>query len=468
MSYFASNPEINFLRGDSEKLFHKLIEQVQSGVYMTDEKGNLIFVNQALVNILGYDSREEVLGLNLGRDICVNPREQTLILAHMVKTGFVRDYELNVKTADGRRIEVSTTCSYIRGKGNDIIGIQGIVNDITERKHLEANLKAEKFKLEEILSFDEHVTTLHEEEDLADFIVQKTAMILDVRRCSLMLSSKPADEFRIVKAVGLPQKIVKDTVIRPGERIAGVAVAEGRALKVDNIEYDKEFRRRNRAGYQGRAFMSVPLKFEQKVLGVLNVSDKTGKPQPFTELDLKILKAIARQSAAALVNANLYEELEILAVTDPVTQLPNHRLFMRAVSEEIERQKRFGATFSILMIDVDDFKTYNDSFGHNEGDEFLRKLGGLMTGALRSIDKVCRYGGDEFIALLPGAAIAQAALVAERLRRAVEEASFKRAMTVSIGAAEYEPGLTKLEFTRRADQAMYKAKKQGKNLVFSL
>jgi len=469
MTYFAHNPQINFLREDSEKIFHKLIEEIQSGVYMADEKGDLIFANQAFVNILGYDSREQVLGLNFGRDICVHSREQTLILAHMVKTGFVRDYELNIKTPDGRLIEVSTTCSYIRGEGSEIIGVQGIVNDITGRKRLGKSLKAEKFKLEEILSFDEHITTLHEEEDLADFIVQKTAMILNIGRCSLLLSSKPDGEFRIIKAVGLSQKVIENTVIKLSERISGVAAAEGRAFKVDNIEYDKKFRRRNKAGYSGRSFISVPLKIEKKVLGVLNVADKKDDPQaPFTDLDFKILKAIARHSASALVNANLYEELEILAITDPITRLPNYRLFMRAVSEEMQRQKRFSGTFSILIVDVDDFKGYNDSFGHLEGDEFLKRLGELMTGTLRSIDKVCRYGGDEFIVLLPGAGGAQATLVAERLRRMIENESFKHPMTVSIGVAEYESELTKLAFTSRADEAMYRAKKQGKNQVFGL
>ena len=176
--------------------------------------------------------------------------------------------------------------------------------------------------------------------------------------------------------------------------------------------------------------------------------------------------AIVRQAAAAIENAKLYRELEYLSVTDPLTNLWNYRCFINSVDEEIQRCKRFANTFSLLMIDADNFKSYNDSYGHLEGDLLLKELGKIFTGNLRVIDKVCRYGGDEFVVLLPNTDIDRAKIAAEKLRAAVEKCAFKQKMTVSVGIAEYRTNLSRFELIMRADRCLYQAKTQGRNRVF--
>jgi len=115
---------------------------------------------------------------------------------------------------------------------------------------------------------------------------------------------------------------------------------------------------------------------------------------------------------------------------------------------------------------VDDFKGYNDTYGHPEGDIFLKLLASIFTDHLRLIDKVCRYGGDEFVVLLPGTPVSRAQAVAERMRVSVEEYTFRKLMTISVGVVEYRELLDHFDFVSRGDQALFRAKREGKNRVY--
>ena len=466
-AYFAKDKEINLLFAESEKMYRKLVESIKNGIYMADVKGNLFFVNQAFVDILGYNSKEEMLGLNLAKDFYVDSREAEELFKELEKKGFVREREIRNRCKDGAAIILSTTSNFIRNDRGDVIGIEGIVHDITDKKSLEDDLLAEKIKLEEILSFDEDISAIRKIEKLIDFIVEKTTLILNADKCSLMLFDEARGELCIKGAKGLSDEVITKTRIKLGEPIAGIVAKEGKHMLVSNIEYDKRFGRKSRPSYSSRSFISAVIKLKNRLIGVINVADKNNARNPFNELDLKVLNAVARQSAIAIENANLYRELEYLSVTDPVTNLSNYRYFVRSMDDEIERFKRFADGFSLLMFDVDDFKSYNDTYGHLAGDQFLRELGELLTENLRSIDKVCRYGGDEFVVLLPGTHLAEAKIVAEKLREKIEKYMFKKPMTISVGVVEFKKPLSRFEFTMKADQALYQAKREGKNRVYS-
>ena len=466
-AYLAKDKEINLLFAESEKMYRKLVESVKNGIYMADMKGNLFFVNQAFVEILRYNNKDEMLGLNLTQQLYVDAQEREGISKEMEKKGFVRDFEIKNRRKDGTIAILSITSNFIRNDRGEPIGMEGIVHDITDKKILEEELRVEKLKLEEILSFDEDISIIRKLDKLIDFIVEKTALILNADKCSLMLFDETRGDLSIRGAKGLSENVVVKTKVKLGESISGVVAKEGKNLLVSNIEYDKRFQRKNLPSYSSRSFISSVIKLKNRLIGVINVTDKNSNRNPFTELDLKVLGVIARQSAIAIENANLYRELEYLSVTDPVTNLSNYRYFVRSMDDEIERFKRFSDGFSLLMIDVDDFKSYNDTYGHLAGDQFLRELGELLTENLRSIDKVCRYGGDEFVVLLPGTHLAEAKIVSEKLREKVEKYIFKKPMTISLGVVEFKKPLSRFEFTVRADQALYQAKREGKNKVHS-
>jgi len=167
----------------------------------------------------------------------------------------------------------------------------------------------------------------------------------------------------------------------------------------------------------------------------------------------------------------LYETVEALAITDGLTGLYTRRYFFERFEEELQRSKRHGFKFSFLMIDIDDFKVCNDTYGHLVGDAVLKEVSHIAKGSAREIDLTARYGGEEFSMILPETDRAGAMLVAERIRKRIAENTFKAydeklKVTVSIGLAVYPDDSQEMsDLVERADRALYAAKSSGKNIV---
>ena len=163
----------------------------------------------------------------------------------------------------------------------------------------------------------------------------------------------------------------------------------------------------------------------------------------------------------------LEEEVQRLSITDDLTGLYNHRYFFKTLEGELVRLMRQKTSLSLLMFDLDNFKKYNDLYGHLEGDKVLRKIGQIVRHSIRSnVDSGYRYGGDEFAALLIGASLDQALTIAERIRSLIEQAGFQN-ITVSVGLAEFKNHFDLEEFVKSADDAMYVAKHSGGNRVYT-
>lgn len=182
---------------------------------------------------------------------------------------------------------------------------------------------------------------------------------------------------------------------------------------------------------------------------------------------LKILELFTLQVSLALENAELAEQLRNLAITDGLTGLFNHRYFMECLIKKINYCRKNNSFFSLLMIDVDEFKSYNDKFGHVAGDSVLRKLGMILSHKVENIGQAFRYGGEEFTVILPGYPYAEAYKVAEDIRRSIALTYFGyRKITVSIGLAQYPiHALDYEELIEFADKGLYLAKSSGKNQV---
>ncbi|MCA9401592.1 MAG: PAS domain S-box protein, partial [Candidatus Omnitrophica bacterium] len=298
----SKSSEGNPIYWESEKMYRRLIESVKSGVYMTDVKGRLFYVNEAFVRMLGFESKDNVIGLNLMQELFAKTEEKTAFIDQMKRTGFVKDFEFTSHRQDQSVIILSATSNHIRNEREEIIGFEGIVTDVTEKKNLEYELRLEKNKLEDILDFDEKISKIRDFDQLIDFIVHKTAHILEADKCSLMLEDGDKKELKIIGAVGLPQEMLESYRIPFGESIAGIVAQEQKPLLVRNIEYEKRFKRANRATYKSRSFMSVPIKLDKKLMGVMNVADKHPhlmQEVAFNETDLRIHCAIAREVAVA-------------------------------------------------------------------------------------------------------------------------------------------------------------------------
>jgi diguanylate cyclase (GGDEF)-like protein len=210
----------------------------------------------------------------------------------------------------------------------------------------------------------------------------------------------------------------------------------------------------------------INLLIKKKSLGFL-VLDADIPPEKKEAVEL-----LSRQMATALENSLLHQEVEKSSIIDPLTKLNNRRLFYYRLNEELERAKRFSLSFSIMFSDIDNFKNYVDNNGHLMGDDALQKIGELAQNALRKIDIVARYGGDEFIYLLPQTNAGNAKHVAQRVKDAISNYSFPARnngfanLTLSIGIASYsEDAQDPDSLMEKADQALFQAKSKGKNRI---
>jgi len=259
---------------------------------------------------------------------------------------------------------------------------------------------------------------------------------------------------------------------RIGDRgITRWVIMEGRPLMVPRVSEEPRFEEESDAlpGLGSRGCICVPLKAREAVLGALVAVNKLGEGC-FTESDLSMLSVLANQTAIASENAALYKKVHQLAVTDELTQVYNFRFLKEALYRELERAIRFRQTLSILMLDVDHLKTYNDRFGHLKGSAVLKQLAGIVKMCARSIDYVAKYGGDEFVLILPQTPTEGALVLAERVRMAVAAQPFPEVpsgeITCSIGVATYpKNGKSVGELIESADNALYAAKQAGKNRV---
>ncbi len=211
----------------------------------------------------------------------------------------------------------------------------------------------------------------------------------------------------------------------------------------------------------------VPMNSRGKLVGVLALGEKMPRGS-YTYDDLDLLAKVSTESAGAVANAHLYAQTRERVHTDELTGLLSHGFFHQRIDEEIARCSRFGSIFSVLFLDIDVFKSYNDAFGHLAGDEILKKIAQCIKVAIRGIDIPFRYGGDEFSILLPEASLDDAYNVAERIRRRVESEMDSKgvAITCSIGVATWPTsGVMRESLLQAADGALYWSKQAGRNRV---
>jgi diguanylate cyclase (GGDEF)-like protein len=272
----------------------------------------------------------------------------------------------------------------------------------------------------------------------------------------------------LLKKLSLENDQQEEVTYGIGEDLVGTA-AENRFVMIrehlNKIRPQQHMKKES----EHQLWMAVPIIFKERLLGVIGIGDIENPVG--NEGDL--LKMIADISSVALINQILLNEAQYKANTDPLTGLHNRNYFYQMAQHYIERLTREGTVMSIILLDIDNFKHYNDTNGHNAGDELLVELSKLMRSTSRKESVIARYGGEEFIIMLPRITKEEAFIYAERLREMIAQYPFPHKekqplgiVSISGGVASFpEDGDLIYDVIQHADKALYQAKSQGKNSI---
>ncbi len=325
-------------------------------------------------------------------------------------------------------------------------------------------------KLRTVYTVNEMITKLSNEQDYINKVVKIIKESLGYTNVAILL--KDGDFLKIAASIGYNTHEIKDRQLKVGrDGITGWVAANKMAQIVNDVEKDPRY---VKGAVNTRSELAVPIKFGvNEIMGVMDF--ESDKYNYFTPRDMELLSMVANQLGIALKNNELYNRTLELAKIDEMTKLFNYRYFRTALTAEVIRAKRYSHPFSLVILDIDNFKSINDTYGHPQGDLVLKKLADTMKYYTRDTDIVARYGGEEFVIIFPETEKKFAEETANRLRVAISETKVPFlnredkfiTITVSMGIATFIPAMAinDEDLISAADNALYMAKKGGKNRV---
>ncbi len=423
---------------ESEEQYRALVENASDLVFRLDDAGHFTFVNPAALRIVGYGEKE-LIGKHYATLIRPDMCEEAMkFFGRQFVKGIPNTYsEYPIIVKDGREIWVGQNTQLLFQDGK-VVAFQAVARDITERKQAQEKLQKSEERYRTIL---EDIDEGYFEVDLAGhftFVNDAECRDLGYSREELIGMSYRhySDETTKKKLYEIFYNVYNTGT--PVKRIPGQFISK-----------------------DGRRHFNE--------LSASLIRDAKGKPIGFRGISRDVTER--RQAEEALQESEKrYQELSIV---DELTQLHNSRHFYVQLKIELERSSRYELPLTLLLFDLDDFKAFNDAYGHVEGDRVLSRLGQVVKRCLRETDSAYRYGGEEFTILLPMTISADGAFTAERIRTELRKETFSPApgravhVTVSIGLGQYKPQEDMKVFVHRVDQLMYQGKKNGKNRIYS-
>jgi diguanylate cyclase (GGDEF)-like protein len=305
-------------------------------------------------------------------------------------------------------------------------------------------------------------------------IMEKINEVLHPDTWSLLLMDADKNELYFQIATGKGAEALKDLRIKAGQGLAGWVAQSGEAVVVPDTTKDSRFfaQADEKTKTETRSIVAVPVRFRDHCLGVIELINCVGPEGTFSQRDLALLEALADYAAIAIENARHVQRIHELTITDDCTSLYNARHLNFMLDTEIYRSHRYAFEFSLIFIDLDHFKNVNDTYGHLMGSKLLAEIGEAIKEKCRMIDLAFRYGGDEFVVLLPQTSKENAMGVARRLHKLIRETIWLKEpglnvnITASVGVASYPTdSRTKAELLHLADEAMYFVKNSTRDSV---
>jgi diguanylate cyclase (GGDEF)-like protein len=333
-----------------------------------------------------------------------------------------------------------------------------------------------KRKVEVLQTLNEVVQAINSSlkpKEILNAIMEKAAELIKAEGWSVLLIDSSTHELVFEAASGKAGKKLLGMRLKIGQGVAGWVARYGQSLIVPDVSKDPRFYSGvdERTKFQTKSVLCVPMRSQDNVIGVVEVVNKIGGDQ-FTQDDYEIFENVVAHLTIALEKAQMYRKMEKASQVDDLTQLYNTRYCNQFLDNFLLERKDTKAIISLIFIDIDFFKLVDDNFGHLVGSETLKIVGERMARVTRKNDVIIRYGGDEYIVLLPNTDKKTAAAIADRIRKEISREPFyafgnkKFNITVTLGIASYpDDAKTRDELIGKADRAMYDGKLTGRNKV---
>lgn len=437
---------------DRLKQYQMAVEGSEDLMAACDENYNYLFANNAYRNFHGI-GKDEILDKSL-QDILEEDQFEKEVKPRVDRCLEGERTEYEMKRTHPELGERSLQIIYYPLKsGGEIHGAVAVMHDITKRKKAEHAINEERYKLKQLhqaLGTLQHQQT---EEELLQTTVELAETILDFEICAI---SMVEGDYLVPKANSSELDPEETATFKIGEGISGMTVQKGETIWGDDVRNHPDSRPTNK---EFKAFISVPI--GDNIGNFQVVSKEVGS---FTEQDVTLAEILVKHLREELNRVKLENELKEQAICDPLTGLYNRRYFTESLKSEAERSERYRNSLAFLMVDINRFKEINDRYSHQKGDKVLKEIGELLENNVRDADTVIRYGGDEFLVMMPETN-GEAMDVVERLEDELEKWNDRTSLvdfplSLAMGVSHWNPDQSRNveEALKEADRKMYRDK----------
>ena len=431
---------------------------------------------KALVDLLYDDPTARIVGIT-----DINPKAPGLVLAKRLRIPHTTGLRKLLKSEPIDIVIDVTDNPAVRKEIGQILPLTEVIGGHSAMfmwKIIEARIKSHAtvenllFEYQNLYNFSLKLTASDNLQKLYGTIVEYAINLTNTPAGSLIIFDEKRGEMLLASIRGFSKKFSSKTrwKVRKGGLTSHILNQDEPLAIQDVLQYPR-FDNPLMLKEGIRSLVAAPLKTEGRIMGVLYVDDF--KTRTFTAPEITLLSLLSSIAAMAIEKTRTLESTRLQAITDELTGLYNHRHFRQQLNLETNRAERYRRALTLLMIDIDHFKYYNDTNGHIKGNEVLKEMGRLLKEMSREVDIVARYGGEEFAIIMPETDRSKARKLAERLRKRVAGHTFDQGhkqpgkkLTVSIGVASFpENADTAFDLMEEADKALYEAKRAGRNNV---
>lgn len=341
-------------------------------------------------------------------------------------------------------------------------------------RELKESLRQKERELSFFINAGKLLTSSVAFDNTVQTILEQAHLLVRSQAWTLLLLDESSKELRFEMINGKHKKSFKPFPVKLGQGVPGAVAKTGNPVLITNVGENLKYSTaiEGKIISRPKTILAVPVKTKKKIFGVLEMVNKEDNT-PFVSKDLELLMKLVDQAAIAIERAYLYKQMSELVVTDDLTQLFNYRYLEQTLDSELRRSQRYKSHISLVFLDIDHFKEVNDANGHQVGSQLLIELAKMLMENLRDVDIIARYGGDEFVVVLPETSVDTTYQIVKRLQKNIREERFlkKRGLkihiTVSFGIAGFPVhAKNKEDLLKLADFAMYRAKQAGRDKIF--